>query len=51
MVDTLQQARLAIESGNIEQARHLLSQLLQADPDNDDAWVLLARVIRTPEQL
>ncbi len=47
--DTLQQARLAIESENVEHARRLLSQLLQANPDNDDAWVLLARVIKTPE--
>lgn len=47
--DILQQARLAIEAENFEQARRLLGQLLQANPDNDDAWVLLARVIKTPE--
>ena len=49
MPDTLQQAQIAIESENIEHARRLLSQLLQANPDNDEAWVLLARVTKTPE--
>ena len=49
MPDTLQQARIAIESENIDHARRLLSQLLQTNPDNDEAWVLLAQVIKTPE--
>lgn len=49
MPDSLQQARIAIESENIEHARRLLNQLLQTNPDNDEAWVLLARVIKTPE--
>jgi len=47
--NTLQQARIAIESQNIEHARRLLGQLLQANPDQDEAWVLLAQVIKTPE--
>ncbi|MCG3210675.1 MAG: Hercynine oxygenase [Anaerolineae bacterium] len=47
--DILQQVRRAIESENVEHARRLLGQLLQANPDNDGAWVLLAQVIKTPE--
>ncbi len=49
MSDPLQQASVAIKSGNAEHARRLLNQLLQAEPDNDQAWVWLARVVTSPE--
>lgn len=45
-----QQARSAIHNGNKPQARVLLQQTLQQDPNDYQAWLLLAGVTDSPEQ-
>ena len=46
---TLEQARLAKRAGNVVQARNLLSQIIKANPRDEDAWLLLAEVAEKPE--
>ncbi len=40
----IQQAEAAIQNGRFHEARRLLQQALQQDPDNPHTWKLLARV-------
>ncbi|MCP4288848.1 MAG: hypothetical protein GY792_31235 [Gammaproteobacteria bacterium] len=49
MANRLQQAIVAIKSGNTEHAQRLLNQLLQSEPRNVLAWVWLAKTVRTLE--
>ena len=45
-VQILAQAHAYIEAGNLEDAENLIRSLLQQDPDNTDAWWLLAHSVR-----
>ena len=45
-VQILAQAHAFIEAGNLEDAEHLIRSLLEQDPDNTDAWWLLAHSVR-----
>lgn len=45
-VQILAQAHASIESGNLEEAENLLRSLLEQEPDNTDAWWLLAHSVR-----
>lgn len=45
-VQILAQAHACIESGNLEDAENLLRSLLEQEPDNTDAWWLLAHSVR-----
>jgi len=46
----IQQARYAIKNGNKPQAQVLLQQAIQQDPNDYQAWLLLAGVTDSPEQ-
>ncbi len=46
--ETMQQARIAIRKGQLEEARRLLRQLVRDDPQNYAAWLLLARATPSP---
>lgn len=48
--DLLQKGIRAARRGHQEPARQLLSQVIQANPDSEEAWLWLARVIDQPEQ-
>ncbi len=50
MATLLQQGIDAFEKGDIEAARSLFEQVLQADDQNDRALVWLSRVARTPAE-
>jgi hypothetical protein len=50
MASKLGQAVRLIEAGKEAQARRLLADVLQSDPTNDEAWVLMAAVAKTDEQ-
>lgn len=50
MSDALQQAILAINTGNNARGKQLLGKVLQADPSNDLAWVWMSRAVATGEQ-
>ena len=45
-VQILAQAHSYIEAGNLEDAENLIRSLLEQDPDNTDAWWLLAHSVR-----
>ncbi len=45
-VQILAQAHACIEAGNLEDAENLLRSLLEQEPDNTDAWWLLAHSVR-----
>jgi hypothetical protein len=47
---TLQKGMKAARRGHKEPARKLLSQVVQADPANEQGWLWLARVVDQPEQ-
>lgn len=47
-VQILAQAHAYIEAGNLEDAENLIRSLLEQDPDNTDAWWLLAHSVRDP---
>ncbi|MBN1220808.1 MAG: PD40 domain-containing protein [Anaerolineae bacterium] len=49
MPDDLQQAIIALKSGQRDRARQLLLQLLKEEPHHDAAWVWLSRAVNTPE--
>jgi len=40
--ENLQQAITAIKAGNKEHAKQLLSQILEVDDNNEDAWLGMA---------
>lgn len=50
MSDVLQQAIVAIKTGDKIRAGQLLFQVLQADPRNASAWVWLASITQTEER-
>lgn len=45
-VQLLAQAHAYIEAGNLEDAENLIRSLLEQEPDNTDAWWLLAHSVR-----
>ncbi len=45
-VQILAQAHACIEAGNLEDAENLIRSLLEQDPENTDAWWLLAHSVR-----
>ena len=47
-VQILALAHAYIEAGNLEDAENLIRSLLEQDPDNTDAWWLLAHSVRDP---
>lgn len=46
----LEQARLAIQQGDRAKAIAILANLVKSEPQNSDAWLLLAEVLDNPEQ-
>jgi hypothetical protein len=48
--ETLQKGIRAARRGHRAPAQRLLSEVLQADPNNEEAWLWLASVAGTPEQ-
>ncbi len=51
MANELESIRLAIRVGNIDGARNELAVLVKADPDNADAWRLLAETLDDEDQV
>ena len=51
MVDQLQDAIAAIKAGDKGKGKRLLSILVQAEPQNAEAWSLLAEVLDDPQQI
>jgi hypothetical protein len=49
-IDLLQQARESLQQGERDAARKQLADLLLKDPENEKAWMLMARVVETPKQ-
>ncbi len=47
---TLDQAREAIKIGNPHAAQQILGDLVQADPDNAEAWEMLFSVLENPHE-
>jgi len=45
MSDTLQKAIATIKSGNKTAGKQLLSDILKADPDNEQAWLWMTKVV------
>jgi len=45
MLDLLQEATIAKQSGDTSLAKQLLSQALIQDPNNQDAWLLMSEVV------
>jgi hypothetical protein len=50
MSEKLQQAVAAYQAGDKKGAHGLLVELLQADPRNEQGWLLMARLLKKPEQ-
>src|SRR4030065_1153142 len=50
-MDRLADVQLALQQGNKLLARKLLSQALLSDPRSEQAWLLLARLADTEEQV
>jgi peptide/nickel transport system permease protein len=50
-VDRLAEARQAMQRGDRIQARKLLSQVLRSDPHNEQAWLMMARLVDTEQQV
>jgi peptide/nickel transport system permease protein len=50
-LDRLAEAQLAMKQGNKIRARKLLSQVLLADPHNEQAWLMMARLAYTEQQV
>lgn len=46
----IEQARIAIQQGNRAKAREILANLVKAEPQNSNAWLLLAEVLDNPQQ-
>lgn len=46
----LEQARIAIQQGDREKARAILASLVKTEPQNSNAWLLLAEVLDNPQQ-
>ncbi len=50
MASLLQQGIAAFKNGDTDSARRLFEQVLQADDENDRAWVWLSRVAHSPAE-
>jgi WD40 repeat protein len=50
MSDALQQAIVAIKTGNLALGRGLLEEILRTDPQNDIAWVWMSQTFRSDER-
>ena len=48
--EALQKGIRAARSGRAEPAQHFLTQVVQADPSNEEAWLWLSRVVDNPVQ-
>ncbi|MBN1994583.1 MAG: DUF4178 domain-containing protein [Anaerolineae bacterium] len=48
--ETLQKGIRAARRGRPEPAQHFLSQVIQVDPNNEEAWLWLSRVVEDPLQ-
>jgi hypothetical protein len=48
--ESLRQAIIAIRVGREEEARRLLSQILEANPRDEDAWLWMSAVVDTDQQ-
>lgn len=46
----LEQARIAIQQGDREKAKAILANLVKTEPQNSNAWLLLAEVLDNPQQ-
>jgi hypothetical protein len=46
----IEQARIAIQQGNRAKAREILASLVKAEPQDSNAWLLLAEVLDNPQQ-
>jgi tetratricopeptide (TPR) repeat protein len=51
MIDLLQQGIVAARAGKREEARALLMQVVEGDERNEQAWLWLAGVVDTPEDI
>src|SRR5262245_50179489 len=51
MIDLLQQGIAAARAGKRDEARALLMQVVEADERNEQAWLWLAGVVDTPEDI
>jgi hypothetical protein len=49
IADSLNQARVAVESNKPQQATGILRKVIQQDPRNVDAWLLLADILENPD--
>lgn len=47
---SIEQARVAIQQGDRAKARDILASLVKAEPQNYNAWLLLAEVLENPQQ-
>lgn len=50
VTETLQKGIRAARRGKKEAARQLLAQVVEADPNHEEAWMWLARVVDDPQQ-
>jgi len=48
---TLEKARMVIKQKDEQSARSILSQILGQNPQNKEAWILLAQVVAEPDQI
>ena len=48
--ELLQQGVAAARSGNVATARRLLEEVIQLDENNEQAWIWLATVVKTPAE-
>jgi len=49
MEQELKEAILSIKKGNTTQGRHMLVEILQNDPKNEDAWLWMSKCVTDPE--
>lgn len=47
---SIEQARVAIQQGDRAKARDILASLVKTEPQNYNAWLLLAEVLENPQQ-
>ena len=50
MLPTLQEAIEAIKAGDKETGRQMLADILQADLENEQAWLWLSGVVESDEE-
>ncbi len=49
--DRLADAQLAMKYGNKVKAQRILSQVIRSDPHNEQAWLMMARLVNTEQQV